>query len=314
MKDLVIHERPEVGNPPLVLGFTGWMDGGRVSTGTVGYLQDRLGATTFAEINPLDFYIFNFPVPTLPISVYSDSGKAVVASVNPMEFAAVFRPHTKIENGTIKELVYPQNEFSYSKDADLALLFGEEPHIRWGAYCDCVFGLAHELGIKEFYFVGSVASPLPHTREPRIRASVPGEHLKPALKRVGTDFGDYEGPSSIVTSLAHHAGDRGIEMRVLVVEVPHYPFLDMPAYPRSILKTTSTLSKLLRLDLDLSDLRESADAAEEKLNAVMEENEDFRELVKQLEDDYDQEEPSGDEQRLRRLVDSIDLEGDGSNN
>ena len=27
MDDLVIHERPAVDNPSMVLGFTGWMDG-----------------------------------------------------------------------------------------------------------------------------------------------------------------------------------------------------------------------------------------------------------------------------------------------
>ena len=47
---LSIYERPKLCNPRLLLGFSGWMDGGEVSTGTVQCLIDILGAKRFAEI------------------------------------------------------------------------------------------------------------------------------------------------------------------------------------------------------------------------------------------------------------------------
>jgi len=97
-------------------------------------------------------------------------------------------------------------------------------------------------------------------------------------------------------------------MRSLVVEIPHYPFLEMPTYPRSILKTAGTLDDLLALDLDLTDLDEAAEEADRKLDAVMADNDEFRELVAKLEEAYEYEETPGDERLLRRLIDSIDLE------
>ncbi|MBD3292014.1 MAG: hypothetical protein GF393_03760 [Armatimonadia bacterium] len=314
MYELIVDEWPQPGEDGavMVIGLTGWMDGGHVSTGTVGYLRERLAAAAFAEIDPLDFYIFHFPVSSIPISVYLDDGKAVVQPVNPMEFTALFRPHTRIEDGIIKELEYPENLFSHAETPDgtpdLVLLSGEEPHVRWGAYCDCVFGVCEEMGIKDIYFVGSVASPVPHTREPRLRASMADESLKPELAAAGLSFGQYEGPSSIITSLTHHSMELGIRMRSLVVEIPHYPFLEMPTYPRSILKTAGALDDLLGLDIDLTDLQDAAEEADRKLAAVMEDNDDFRELVAKLEEAYEYEETPGDEQLLRRLIDSIDLE------
>jgi len=58
---LRIYKRPRLSDARMLLGFTGWMDGGEVSTGTVKCLIDRLQAQRFAEIEPEGFYIYSFP-------------------------------------------------------------------------------------------------------------------------------------------------------------------------------------------------------------------------------------------------------------
>ena len=59
MGSLIIHKRPSLEAPSMIIGFSGWMDGGDVSTGTIEYLKNKLKANKFAEINPGEFYIFN---------------------------------------------------------------------------------------------------------------------------------------------------------------------------------------------------------------------------------------------------------------
>lgn len=311
MQDLIFHEMPEIEDASLILGLTGWMDGGSVSTGAIGYFRERLAARRFAEIDPLDFYIFNFPVSSIPISVYLEDGRAVVQPINPMEFAALFRPHCRIEDGVIEEVVYPQNDFWVAEESNVVLFSGAEPHVRWGGWCDCIFGLAEEMKIEDLWFVGSVASPIPHTREPRIHASVSSPELKDGLEEHGIGFSEYEGPASIITSLAWHAVPARVNFRSLVVEVPHYPFLEMPSYPPSILKVAQALDDILGFGLDLSDLRASSEAAKARLDEVMAENDEFRELVTKLEEAYDYEEAEHDEDLLRRPIDTIDLEEEG---
>lgn len=318
--DLIVEQWPELERPVMILGLTGWMDGGHVSTGTVAYLRDRFADEPededepdwFVRIDPLDFYIYHFPIASMPMSIYLQDGEALVQQMNPMEFAAFFRPHAQIENGVITYLEYPDNLFWAARrpegQRDLVLFSGEEPHIRWGAYIDCIFEVARELEIEEIYFVGSVASPIPHTMPPRLRASMADERLKAGLEDAGVLFGEYEGPASIITSLAYHSTALDIAMRSLVVEIPHYPFLEMPTYPRSILKVTSALNRLLDLDLDLADLQASAADADAKLNALVEDNEEFAELVARLEEAYEYEETPRDEDLLRRLIDSVDLD------
>jgi len=46
---LKIYQRPNLRNSRLLLGFSGWMDGGEVSTGTIRYLIDKLAASDVTE-------------------------------------------------------------------------------------------------------------------------------------------------------------------------------------------------------------------------------------------------------------------------
>ena len=61
---LIINRRPKFNKPRMLLGFSGWMDGGGTSTGTIECLVDRLDAQSFAEIGAGGFYILNVPGPT----------------------------------------------------------------------------------------------------------------------------------------------------------------------------------------------------------------------------------------------------------
>ena len=79
---LNIYKRPKLNTPRMLLGFSGWMNGGDVSTGTVKCFIEKLGAERFANIEPEGFYIYSFP--------------------GSMEITALFRPHTKIKDGLIK--------------------------------------------------------------------------------------------------------------------------------------------------------------------------------------------------------------------
>src|SRR5438874_12812728 len=88
---LRIHDCPTLDRATLVLAFTGWMDGGDVSTGTVRRLVGLVDAPPVADIDPDPFYLFNFP--------------------GPMEVAALFRPTVRIEDGLVSSLEMPENTF-----------------------------------------------------------------------------------------------------------------------------------------------------------------------------------------------------------
>jgi proteasome assembly chaperone (PAC2) family protein len=111
LEKLHFHFRPEMKSPSLIIGLSGWMNGGEVSLGTVQYLIDKFAAKEFAYLDPEGFFIYNFP--------------------GSMEVSALFRPHTKIEDGMIKEYKPPNNMFYCDSERDLIFLLGKEPHLAW---------------------------------------------------------------------------------------------------------------------------------------------------------------------------------------
>jgi proteasome assembly chaperone (PAC2) family protein len=265
-ESLKIYGRPKLESARMVMAFSGWMDGGDTSTGTVRYLAEKLHAKKTAEIEPEAFYIYNFP--------------------GSMEVSSLFRPHTKIEDGLVAIYQEPTNTFFCSEQHNLVLFSGKEPNIRWNEYAECVLSLAADYSVAVIYFVGSVAGLVPHTRDPRWHGSISTDRLRRVLQQHDMKPTNYEGPASIVTYLTVLAREKGIRMATLVAEIPAYV---QGENVKCIEAAARKLSDILELAIDLGDLKERSQRFEKTLNETLLEKPDLAEHIKKLEDDYDRE-------------------------
>ena len=263
---LNICAHPKLDQAKMVLGFSGWMDGGGVSTGTVGWLVSAVNAQRLAEIEPVPFYIYNFP--------------------GPMELSSLFRPHTKIENGLITYLEYPSNVFFCDPKNNLILFSGKEPNFRWDEYAECIFSLAGMFDVKRIYFVGSVAGVVPHTRQPRLLCSVSDEAARNELEQHGVRFSDYQGPASLVTYLTYLSSRRGIQMASLVAEIPAYVQGTNPICIESVIRR---LTRILGLQVEMDELRSASEKFEARLNEAVQKQSEMAQIVQKMEADYDNE-------------------------
>ncbi len=263
---LKIHAPARLNDGRMILAFSGWMDGGDVSTGTVQWLVNALNARKVAEIEPEDFCIYNFP--------------------GSMEISALFRPHTRIEGGVIQTFEPPTNTFFCDENSNLVLFSGKEPNLNWCQFADCIFSLASQVGVSTLYFVGSFGGLVPHTREPRLVSTVSDESIRPALEQCGVDFTDYEGPASFATYLMTRSGSCGLGMASLVAEIPSY--ID-GNNPKSIEAVIRKLAAILGLQVNLDDQRSMADAWERRLNKALKRKPDLAKHIRKLEEDYDNE-------------------------
>jgi len=265
-KNLKITYQPKTHDACMVLGLSGWMDGGDVSTGTIGQLVQLTSAQLVGQIEPKGFYIYNFP--------------------GSMEISALFRPHTKIEDGIIRTLDFPGNFFWADEATNLVLLSGKEPNFAWEDFAECIFEAAGMFDVRRIYFVGSVAGAVPHTRLPRMSCSVSHESLKDELSSFGVRFSNYEGPASFITYLTTEAARRDVPMATLVAEIPAYVQGTNPICIEAVIRK---LAGVLGLRVRLDPLRKMSDQFERKLNEVIEEKPDLKELISKLEADYDNE-------------------------
>jgi predicted ATP-grasp superfamily ATP-dependent carboligase len=264
-RHLNIEHEPSLIRPSMILGFTGWMDGGEVSTGTVQYLVNRLGATRFATIEPGGFYLYNFP--------------------GTMEFSALFRPHTKIENGLIHELEEPSNVFYSDGVNNLIFFLGKEPNLAWSDYAGAILEVCSRYGVQRMVFIGSVSGLTPHTRQPRFSCVISEERIKSCLEGMPIVLTDYTGPASIITYLSIQARKRGIEMLSLVAEIPAY----LQGYnPRCVEAAIRCLSGIVGLHVEVEDLQELGDEFEKKVNEALQGQPDLLEKIQKLETDYDE--------------------------
>lgn len=259
-------ETPLLNDGTLILSFSGWMDGGDASTGTVDRLIDLLSAQPFAEIDPDPFYIFNFP--------------------GPMEIASLFRPDISIENGIVQCVELPRNEFFAAEKQNLILFKGQEPNLSWQRFGESIFQVARDCGVKRLLFVGSFGGAVPHTREPRMFVTCSTEELHRELKDVGLRRTNYEGPGSFMTWLMLQASAIDLEMVSLVAEIPGYLHGPNPFCLEAI---TRRLAKILKLSLDLDELRTATNEWEDEVSAMVEDTPEMVDKIRALEDDYDRE-------------------------
>ena len=250
----------------LLIAFTGWMDGGEVSTGTVNRLIELLEAEAVASIDAEGYYLYAFP--------------------GSMEISALFRPMIRVEDGLLVSHEPPSNVFYCDTEHQLAMFVGKEPNFNWRSFSDHLMRFATETGVAKIIFVGSFGGAVPHTREPRLYFSVSTEDLLDEAGAYGLRPSNYTGPGSFASYLLAEAKHRGIPMINMVAEIPGYL---QGRNPLSIEAVSRRLAAILKLPLQLDELRDESNDWESRVTKAVEEDDDLAEQVRKLEIDYDDE-------------------------
>lgn len=287
-QSLRFQYRPVIDSPCMAVGFSGWMDGGEVSTGSIKYLVKKLGATAFATIEPSEFYIYNIP--------------------GSMEASAAVRPYAEIEDGLVQSYEEPANTFYCSEEHNVILFEGREPNIKWQAYGDALFQIASGFGVHRMCFVGSVAGLIPHTRAPMFYSTATSPALRAIIENLGMNPTNYSGPSSFGTYLIQRAKDANIEMATIVAGVPAY--VD-GRNATCIEAAVSQAAAFLELDIETYDLKIESKEFIAGLNKIVDAKPEFREHVKKLEEAFA--EPDDDSTDLDEIRDWFERQDMGPN-
>jgi hypothetical protein len=262
-----LEELPELVDPVMVAAFEGWNDAADAASNAVRHLAEVLDAELFGAMDAEDYYDFQVNRPTLAMD----------------------------EEGE-REIVWPTTRFSVARVPvsaarsgnaepgfrDVVLVHGIEPNMRWRSFCEEIFDLARDLGVRSVVSLGALLADVPHTRPVPVSGSAEKEALRAAH---GLDKPAYQGPTGINGVLQEMARHEEIDLISFWAAVPHY--VAQAPCPKATLALIRRIEDVLDLTIPLGELAEEARAWETGVDELAAEDTEVAEYVRTLEEAKD---------------------------
>ena len=261
MDPLTIHETPDKKLDHLVTVFSGWADAAESATSAVKFLQRKLHAKKFAEIDPEEFYDFS---QTRPYSSRTRDGR--------------------------RRIHWPANEFSYltnpSSETGIMVFSGVEPNLKWRTFSKTVAKVARDHGVDSVIHIGALLDAVPHTRPVKLSGTASEPNLSEFLESQGIHSSNYQGPTGISSAVMDACINEGMEYTSIWGHTAHY----LQAAPNHRVGSTllQILIKLLNIPLDLAELYSAADIFNEEVVKAVAKDDQISSYVTKLEGQYDE--------------------------
>ena len=253
------------GGSTLVVAFEGWNDAGEAASTAVRTLRDQLGLVPLVEVEPEDYFDYQF---NRPVSTFDANGDRVLA------WPSV------VLSGPI------------DRGEGVHVLLGTEPSRGWKTFAEEVLDAISVAGIERIVFLGAMLADVPHTRPIAIFASSENASVR---ERFDLERSTYEGPVGIISVLADAAEKAGIPTVSIWASVPHYVH-NAPS-PKATLALVERLEDFLDVPIARGTLVEDAEAWERGIDELASDDDDMTAYIEQLEqarDTVDSPEASGE--------------------
>jgi predicted ATP-grasp superfamily ATP-dependent carboligase len=195
------------------------------------------------------------------------------------------RPIMEVRSGINKRLVWITPELRVGKDAndkDVLMLSGPEPDTAWQLFANTVGDLATQLGVRRMFGLGAYPYGAPHTRAVGMTCTTPDPNVAARLQYARNTV---DVPAGVEALLEHALFDRGMEVVGLWAQVPHY--ISNMAYPAASAALIDGMCSMADVEIDTASLRREAGVQRERLDQLVQSNDDHATMLRRLEDAYD---------------------------
>ncbi|MHC1600789.1 MAG: proteasome assembly chaperone family protein [Candidatus Nezhaarchaeales archaeon] len=224
----------------LIVGLTGYADGGGVVSHSINYLAKHLQCREVSSIDGDSFldYTLNRPIVT-------------------------------IRSGIAKTLQPSKYRILLSEDRGVLIISGPEPNLRWKRFIDILLRVAKNAKAKSIYTIGGF---IDHVDEPKVSYVLPDESLKEHFQLESFSPIEYKGPSSIYTLTIKRAFKKGFQAISLWVHVPYSTHVLLPQLGWidywSSFALLSAIKQMANLELDLKDAEELCRKFRNRLDVI----------------------------------------------
>lgn len=252
-----VHDHmPALDEPVLVGALTGWIDASGAAATAIASLQQSWELRQLATFDSDQFIDYRARRPTM-----------------------------ELRDGVNTRLLWPAIEVWVGRDPggrDVLVLTGPEPDSAWRRFAASLADLAVSVGCRSAMFFGAYPFATPHTRPSRLSCSSPSAALveqAPFLKN------SVDVPAGMTAALEHALHDRGVEAIGIWAQVPHY--LGAMGYPAASAALLDGMAQLTGLTVDTSVLLAEAALQRQRIDQLIEANDEHGAMVRQLESVYD---------------------------
>jgi predicted ATP-grasp superfamily ATP-dependent carboligase len=265
VEHITIESTPRLRTPTMIAAFQGWNDAGGAASLAAGYLRVATDAERFAAVDPDPFIDYQQTRPTVTLL-----------------------------DGQVRKVEWPETEILASEEADIVIVIGPEPNMRWRAYSDAICGLAAQIGVDLVITLGALLADTPHTRPVPVSSTASDEEL---IAQLALTRSNYEGPTGIVGVLHEACGRAGLRSASLWAATPHY--ISATPNPRAAVALLERLSELVGTPGPSGELVRAASEYAVRVAAAVAEDPELAGYVEQLESAADAEDPPTGEDLAR---------------
>ena len=195
------------------------------------------------------------------------------------------RPTMELRDGVNTNLKWHHIELGAGRSPagrDLLVLSGPEPDMNWRRFAKAVGDLAVELGVTQMVAFGAYPFAAPHTRTPRLSCSSPSTEV---LATVPFARSSVDVPAGMAAALEHTMHDRKIPALGIWAQVPHY--VSAMSYPASSVALLDGFQEVTGIETVASSLRREIPIQRQRIDRMVEDNDDHSAMIKQLETLHD---------------------------
>lgn len=259
----------------LIAGFTGWNDAGDAASTAMTTMVEAWGADVLAEIDPEMF----------------------------TDFATV-RPQIRLDQERNRSIVWPTvGVWSASlPGTDVILMLGPEPALRWRLFSEQITGIAEHFGATMALSLGALLADVPHSRPVPLVGTASDPDL---IDRFELQRSQYEGPTGIVGVLHDALHRAGLPTASLWAAVPGYAS-QVPS-PKAAMALVDRACSMIGTPAPLSGLASGALEYDERVAALIGDDEDMVEYLARLEQMNDENEATEDDLTNAAPIDPDEL-------
>lgn len=250
-------------DPVLLAAFTGFTDAPGAASHGIKALAREWNAIPYVDIDPDRFFDFT-----------------------------VQRPRVRLEDGE-RVVDWPENRFYVASppgaDRDFLLFAGVEPHLRWRTFCEAVEDLLRTTGSTTSITLGAQPAAVPHTRPLPVTLSASHPDFE-EIFGIKAPASRYQGQTGIVGVMNVHLRSLSWRNASLWAMSPHY--LTVGPNPNIAIQLISMIDHGFHTTTPVDALREEAEQFDQQVQQVLDESEEARAYVRQLEEQYDANRPA----------------------